>query len=211
MHQIAALTATIAITFSSLAGTEIARTVGETVAAPAAEVVEEATGTVARPAVTFVNASDENVELTLNIVDRFSNAGLELPPLVVTFSDDDADCKGNAALHHEFIGNISVCQAKPYALAHEMAHAWAAVSLTDADRTAYTELWDLPTWNSHEFAWSERATEKAADTIAFTLTSENPEPSDNLRTFLCTYESLTGKPFPRTLTTPCAPELSAAV
>jgi hypothetical protein len=95
-------------------------------------------------------------------------------------------------------------------ITHEMAHAWAAMNLTDADRQGYAHVWELPTWGSHDHAWADRATEKAADTISFTLMITNPDMGDNMRNYVCTYPTLTGLALPHALSTPCAANPSAA-
>lgn len=79
---------------------------------------------------------------------------------------------------------------------HELAHAWAAVTVTDATRAEVLRYWGLETWNDQDVTWNLRAGERAADTIAFALNSIPSDPRDSLLKYLCGYPLLTGYPLP---------------
>ena len=210
MRHIITLIATTGIALTTLGTADIAKaTTGAPIVetAVAAPIADEPMIT---ESLTINDGTIDEIALVEELTLAFANAGLTLPPLTVTFSDDSADCKGHAALHHQFVGNITVCTTNRVTIAHEMGHAWAAVNLSDADRDAYTALWGLPTWGSHDFSWDERATEKAANTIAWAIALDNPEPSEHMADYLCTYEALTGNELPRTVEMVCTPDLSAA-
>lgn len=57
---------------------------------------------------------------------------------------------------------------------HELAHAWANLNLTDAQREQFAKLRGLEVWNSSEHDWEERATEHAAEIIAWALMDQPP-------------------------------------
>ena len=152
--------------------------------------------------VVLIGHTPAEAELVDELLDRFAAAGLGLPPLTITFAESMDECGGYDGVYRGG-GDITVCRTSTFTIAHEIAHAWEGDALTDADREEYRQLWDVPTWGSSEFDWDQRATEKAANTIAWALLATNPEPHELLRSHLCTYEALTGHPLPRPLATPC--------
>lgn len=152
--------------------------------------------------VTVIGGTEGESLLVRDIADRYGEAGLDLPPMTITFADGTDDCDGNQGIY-QGNGEITVCITTPKTIAHEMAHAWVEDALTDADREAYRRLWGAPTWGSAEFPWELRATEKAADTIAWALLVDDGPRRETFRSHLCTYESLTGLPLPNPPDPPC--------
>lgn len=151
---------------------------------------------------TLVGHTAEQSELVHELLGRFDAAGLDLPPLTITFYESLDDCGGVGGLHGP-VGEITVCMPTRRMVAHEIAHAWEALNLTDAEREEYQRLWDAPTWGSHEFEWQDRAIELAANTVAFAVLNDDADPYDQIRSYLCTYETLTGFPLPTQLDEPC--------
>ena len=141
-------------------------------------------------------------QLVHEVLDRFARAGLDLPPLTITFWPNRDGCEDMGGLHRG-LGDIEVCIPKARMIAHEIGHAWDVHTLTDADREAYRRLWDAPTWGSHDFEWQERATELAANTIAFSVLNDDPEPYRQILMYVCTFESLTDRPLPTPVVGPC--------
>lgn len=156
------------------------------------------------PPVTLVGQTPAQEELVGEVVALFAEAGLELPPLKITFFPGRQHCDGMGGWHRG-IGVIEICMATERMIAHEIAHAWEAHNLTDADREGYRQLWDAPTWGSHEFSWHERAIELAANTVAFAVLNDDPEPYQQILMYVCTFEVLTGRPLPTPLVSPCPP------
>lgn len=154
--------------------------------------------------VTLVEQTPEQEKLVYEVLDRFASAGLDLPPLTITFWPSLEDCDGMGGWHRG-VGEIEICIPTPRMIAHEIAHAWEAHSLTVTGREAYRRLWDAPTWGSDEFEWHERAMELAANTVAFAVLNDDPEPYQQILMYLCTFEALTHRPLPTPVTSPCPP------
>lgn len=157
---------------------------------------------VAADPLTLVGHTQAEADIVDDLLDDFAAAGLGLPPLRITFAESTDECSGYEGVYRGG-GDIIVCRTSTFTIAHEIAHAWAGYALTDADREEYRQLWDAPTWGSSEVDWEQRATENAANTIAWALLATNPEPHEMLRSHLCTYEALTGHPLPNPLVSPC--------
>ena len=55
---------------------------------------------------------------------------------------------------------------------HELAHAWAQITLTEADEEAFLELRGLDSWDGPGQSWKELGREHAAEVIAWALLDE---------------------------------------
>lgn len=152
---------------------------------------------------TLIGHTQEQAEVVDDLIDRYADAGLALPPLTIEFIENGDKCHGRDGLYDGSARVITICKTSTFTITHEIAHAWEAHNLTDADREVYRQLWDAPTWGSHEVEWGLRATERAANTIAWALLLDNPEPNQLFRAHVCTYRALTGNPPPHSLTAPC--------
>lgn len=152
--------------------------------------------------ITLIGHTPEQSAAVDELLGRFADAGLDLPPITIAFWSSRDHCGGHGGLHRG-LGDIEVCLPSSWMIAHEMAHAWDVHNLSDPEREAYRRLWEAPTWASSEFEWHERAMELAANTIAFAMLNDDPEPYKQIRSFLCTYEALTGLSLPTPLATPC--------
>ena len=66
---------------------------------------------------------------------RFAAAGLTLPPLIVAFSDDPADCYGHLGIFDAATTpwTITVCSDLAFVPTHELAHAWLDANMDSAD------------------------------------------------------------------------------
>jgi hypothetical protein len=116
-------------------------------------------------------------EVALWAVDLFAAAGLDLPPIELVAHDGDAACHHRYdGLHRHVDGRsvIDLCGrfdrhlAEPLYL-HELAHAWAAHSLTVERRVAFLALRGAAAWNDDALDWHERGTEQAAEIIVWGL------------------------------------------
>ncbi|NNC43727.1 MAG: hypothetical protein HKO03_10880 [Acidimicrobiia bacterium] len=154
---------------------------------------------VTEPLVIVVGATDDQVDKVDAALALFDEAGLNLPPLEIEFSTDTTACKGHAGLFRgSDVGRsrVIICHRMSLFLLHELAHAWAHLNLTDENRVAYSEHWGLDNWNDHSQEWKERGTEKAANTIAYTLDITVPTDNPNILALVCSYEMLTGRSLP---------------
>ena len=94
--------------------------------------------------------------------------------------------------------NPSVQDAwRRHALLHELAHAWADLHLTDDERQAFVEMRGATTWRDRDAAWEDRATEHAAEIIAWAVADYPLFPHIGLAdrtcdSFAAGYEFLTG-------------------
>jgi hypothetical protein len=170
----------------------------EPVTAPAAPIVgteiEEA------PAqLTVVGANAEQAEMVDEAIASFDEAGLEVPALQIEFYGLVENCEGNEGLYLAAARNpgattdrITICKRGQLVILHELAHAWTQHHASDDTRAAFTDHWGLDNWNSADDAWGERAGERAAHTIAFTLKQAEATDNESVLRYICGYELLTG-------------------
>ncbi len=140
---------------------------------------------------------------------RFDQAGLALPPLVISFHDDRHVCGEHFGVFRAgdparvdicgFNWDRFVVTAKKTVL-HELAHAWTEQTLTEEAREQFLALRGLDTWGDDEFPWEEQGSEQAAEVIAWALIDQDlqlavgdTDPASLTRA----YEQLTGSPTPR--------------
>jgi hypothetical protein len=113
-------------------------------------------------------------------LDRFRDAGLPLPAMVITGHDDDASCEGNSGL---YLPNdpveVHLCtpgpvDSRPARLTtlHELAHAWAESQLSSDERAAFLELRGLDVWYDGRLPPHERGSEHAAEVVSWGLMDE---------------------------------------
>lgn len=67
-----------------------------------------------------------------------------------------------------------MCSELAFVLTHELAHAWEAANLTDADRTRYVDVRGLASWNDPADSWKDRGVEDAAFMIQQNLMVSTP-------------------------------------
>ena len=141
----------------------------------------------------------------------FEAAGLELPPLVIRFSEDTATCEGNLGTHRPQPDGspavVTVCTKMRITLIHELAHAWDDHSLHDERRRLFTDHWGLDNWNDKDKSWYDRGSERAADTIAYTLLHAEPTDNPDILKFVCGFGVLTGKDLPDVARVSCGGEV----
>ncbi len=127
------------------------------------------------PVVTVVGADREQLALVDDALDSFRAAGLALPNLEVIFHDDPAECRGHDGLFQAQYTpwRLLVCSDLAFVVTHEMAHAWEAATLDDADRLAYTEYREMTTWDDTAAEWGDRAVEDAAFVVQQNLMAGN--------------------------------------
>lgn len=138
-------------------------------------------------------------------VASFHGVGLALPELDIHVHPSREGCGGVRGLFNADGSRhrIDLCGSNERLILHELAHAWASHSLNDAQEVAFVERTGLPTWNDHSHPHGLRATEAAADAIAFGLASGSLD-DDTARRSLTELEHfvfLTGEDPPRISTT----------
>ena len=153
----------------------------------------------ARPNVTAEGGSADQQAHLDEALARFRDHGLELPDLEVRFSDDEAECEGNAGVFENSFTpwRLSICSESSYVPTHELAHAWEAANLDDDARAHYVEARHLTNWNDPAAGWVERGVEDAARMMQQNLMATNPQltlPAWAER--LDAYELLVGRPSP---------------
>ena len=113
---------------------------------------------------------------------RFDQAGLALPPLVISFHDDREVCGGNFGLYRAGTpAQVDICGfnwdrfvvGAKKTLLHELAHAWTQHELTEEAREQFLGLRGLDTWGDDEFPWEEQGSEQAAEIIAWALIDQD--------------------------------------
>jgi hypothetical protein len=114
--------------------------------------------------------------------DRFDRAGLELPPLSLSFHDDRAACEGHIGYFRPGApATIDICGfnwdrflvTPKKTVLHELAHAWAHQTLDRATRNRFLDLRGLDIWHDNSMAWEEQGIEQAAEVIAWGLIDED--------------------------------------
>lgn len=121
-----------------------------------------------------VSSVDESHRLSITQRDlldwaknRFRRAGLKFPEVDIRFHPDLVACDGHVEFFNGTTESLHMCRIDKKSILHELAHAWTHSNLTDRQRSEFTALRGLEAWNDHNLEWSERATEHAAETIAW--------------------------------------------
>ncbi len=151
------------------------------------------------PPLTVVGADRAEMARLDKALERFRLNELDLPPLEVRFGDDPEDCGGHPGGFRDDVRpwQVLICSELDFVITHELAHAWCAANLDDAERQRYLDARGLPTWDDHAFPWSERGTEDAAFVIQQNLMIKFPRlQSPTWQERAAAYELLTGQPSP---------------
>jgi|GEM_PF-3330146 len=182
------MTAVAAIAALCLSGGSFdSEAIETTVAAlPAARAVSDPTPNVSQ---TTVPAPEPVVVVSLSVDEQvmvdwafglFTDAGLDLPEVAVSFHSDVEACHGTDGRWEHDEGTpdrvmICVTHNKPLVqaewqrrtLVHELAHAWAQANLNDIDRAEFLALRDLDSWNNAADEWGRRGIEHAAEIVSW--------------------------------------------
>lgn len=114
----------------------------------------------------------EQQALVAQAMGRFEAHGLELPEVDFIFHDDLLVCDGHKGRYHSSTRTLEMCSMDPITMLHELAHAWANESLSEAARQDFLRWRGLESWNDHDVPWDQRGTEHVAETIAWGLAVE---------------------------------------
>ena len=115
---------------------------------------------------------------------RFAEAGLELPPMTITFSPSTAGCRGFIGYYSRAASQLDICNAgglrtEPiHTVIHELAHAWSFAQLPSEDRQRWSQHRGLDSWHDDTVAWWQQGKEQAAEVVAWGLMSDT-EPFSN--------------------------------
>ena len=188
--------------FAALVSVETAAPVSATeTPAPSVEVaVVEGTPAEQAP-LTIVGARRGQAATIEWAIDRYAEAGLPLPPLEIYVHDDRSDCDGERGVYkwNDTLNRIDMCVDTMFVLLHEIAHAWEVRYATEAARDEFTESLGLVEWRSDDVEWGDRASERAANTVAFGLLPRELSQNDVLANaaILDRFTALTGVESPR--------------
>ena len=125
---------------------------------------------------------EADVALARWAFDRFDQAGLELPPLSLSFHDDRSECEGHVGYFYPGTpASIDICGfnwdrfliTPKKTILHELAHAWGHQTLDDETRNRFLDIRGLDTWQGNSVAWEEQGIEHAAEVIAWGLIDED--------------------------------------
>lgn len=106
-------------------------------------------------------------------LERFEEAGLELPAVEINLHTNKAECNGNngSLTDSNGAGYIIHSCGVDFTLLHELAHAWDMHTLDDETRSEFLEIAQAETWNNSE-NWNLAGGEHAANVIAWGLMDE---------------------------------------
>lgn len=168
--------------------------------APMAAVDKAAKTLVEPPAqLTLIDATEEQTHAIAEAIALFDDADLSLPPLRIEFYDTTDGCHGHAGQYQQAtaangigVDRIALCNHRRSVALHELAHAWMRHNLDDQTRQSVMDHWGLERWRDKTDAHLDRGVERAAETIAFTLNQVDPDTSDGILRYICSYEVVTG-------------------
>jgi hypothetical protein len=110
---------------------------------------------------------DEQVRYAL---ERYAEAGLELPRVDVYLHDTKDGCRDNAGLYTPGVDmdRIDICVDTSFIILHEFGHAWENRFGTDEAREELLQALDLEVWTGGD-DYRARGVEAAANLIAWGL------------------------------------------
>lgn len=117
-------------------------------------------------------ADAEMVAKVRRDMDKFTAAGLVLPPLRIYVHDSKEGCKSHDGLFNGDGSGDRIDLCHHLVLLHELAHAWEAHNVNDATRRAFMERTEVDVWNDHTVVHHLRGIEQAADVIATGVRAE---------------------------------------
>ena len=103
-------------------------------------------------------------------MDRFEQAGLDLPPLRIYVHPNRDGCDGHMGFYgqHAERDRIDLCTRSEFYVLHELAHAWEQRGLSDARRQAFLHHAEME-WYDANARWTQRGVESLANTVAWGL------------------------------------------
>ena len=134
----------------------------------------------AKPSEVIIDAQNQaQQDMAEWAIDRYAEAGLDLPPLVIRFPGRDLSlcdgAQGRAYLDHNPI-EVRMCWNDEFILLHELAHVWEAHNVASDKHEPFIAMRQgVESWASPAVAWAARGREHAANAIAWGLL-ENPYP-----------------------------------
>jgi hypothetical protein len=151
------------------------------------------------PTITIVGGSPTTRSGVLETTQRFTSNDLGLPDVVIRLHDDPTGCDGHRGLFRavDDTAVIDLCFECEFLTLHELGHAWAHFNLDDTARQEFQRAVGASTWNSPDVPHNFRATEIAADAIAYGLLSTPATPGVIWERRCERFEELTGRPPPR--------------
>jgi hypothetical protein len=155
------------------------------------------------PAVFVTGATPGQHRRLAEGLDRFRQAGLELPDLQVEFAAAASYCGEHLGRFEPRFSpwRIVICSDLDAVYEHELAHAWELANLDDHTRRQFVEYRGYEVWNDPASPWVERGIEGAAFIIQQGLVDLPLPPtlSAENHSRLVAYTILTGQPAPRLL------------
>jgi hypothetical protein len=121
----------------------------------------------------YPKLSDEQREAVAWGRSRFLAAGLVPPRVRFVFHDDTERCRLRRGLFNPDTRTIEICDLNRETLIHELAHAWVDSNVSEAARAEFTRHRGLEVWNDHSVPWAGRATEHAAEIVAWGVEEES--------------------------------------
>jgi hypothetical protein len=196
-HHVAVAAATAATIAGALALAVVVPASAADAPAPAASAAAPPT-----PSVTTSGLNPRQQAAVDNAVAWYEEVGLELPAITIRGGDRHLDCHDHDGLYiwDPTGAEIRLC-TKPgpweqRVVLHELAHAWVAEHVSDAERDAFEELRDYESWNDGDSRWEDRGIEQAAEIVAWGV-SATPQPvvrldQDSCSELRAAYVTLTG-------------------
>jgi hypothetical protein len=143
--------------------------------------------------------------MTLEAADRFREAGLGEPTVLIRFHEERDPCDGRTG--RSFGTTVDLCgihtnELSQRTVLHEMAHAWIDAHVTADLEERFLRLRQLERWNEHGDEWEQRGTEHAAEIVEWALLRDRADadlpsiPDNEPWRIAAGYELLTGRTLP---------------
>jgi hypothetical protein len=115
-------------------------------------------------------------------MDRFAQAGLELPELTVRFDPSGELCRYNEGLYHHAPNGerfVTICTRdydtsaselwRRRTLLHELGHAWDFANMSAEDHDELGQILGADAWDDDDDRWADRGIERFAEMFVFAL------------------------------------------
>lgn len=112
-----------------------------------------------------VYGADANVlRIIRSQEELFTVAGLDLPPLRIYVHGSTADCDGHLGVFGAGgdVNRVDICKPNAAIFRPEVAHSWERHDVTDEQRNAFMQFFEIDSWFDRKLDHEQRGAEKVA-------------------------------------------------